>query len=83
MHINEFEIVVLINELDFLLLFPHQDRDTVEYTMNNLISALKLRFFANLGEFSVTISYSIESPNFQDIDPYIFLSQLSDSTKIA
>jgi hypothetical protein len=51
--------------------------------MEKLVSALKLRFFANLGDFSVIIAYSIESPNFQDIDPYIFLSQLSDSIKAA
>lgn len=80
---NDFESVGLINEGEYLLLFPHQDRADVEYTINKLISALKLRFFANLGEFSVIIAYSIERPNFQDIDPYIFLSQLSDSTQIA
>jgi len=82
-HINEFENVGLINDGEYLLLFPHQDISTVERTINKLLSALKLRFFANLGEFSVTIVYSIGSPNFQDIDPYIFLSQLSDSPKIA
>jgi len=82
-HLNEFESAGLINEGEYLLLFPHQDKTIVEETMNKLISALKLRFFANLGEFSVTITYSIKSPNFQDIDPYVFLSQLSDSTKIA
>jgi len=82
-HINEFESAGLINEGEYLLLFPHQDKAAVKYMMNKLISALKVRFFANLGEFSVTMAYSIESPNFQDIDPYIFLSQLSDSTQIA
>ncbi|MBL4941544.1 MAG: hypothetical protein JKY81_07765 [Colwellia sp.] len=82
-HINEFESAGLINKGEYLLLFPHQDKIEVEKTMNQLIAALKLRFFANLGEFSVTIAYSIESPTFQDIDPYIFLSRLSDSIKIA
>ncbi|PCH97606.1 MAG: hypothetical protein COB83_01365 [Gammaproteobacteria bacterium] len=82
-HTNEFESVGLINKGEYLLLFPHQNKADAEHTMNKLISALKLRFFANLGEFSVTIAYSLETPNFQDIDPYIFLSQLSDSTKIA
>ena len=80
---NEFESVGLINKGEYLLLFPHQDKTDVEHVMNTLISALKLRFFANLGEFSVTITYSLGTPNFQDIDPYIFLSQLSDSTQIA
>lgn len=82
-HINEFDNAGLINEGEYLLFFPHQDKADAEITIEKLISALKLRFFANLGKFSVTIAYSIESPNFQDIDPYIFLSQLSDSIKIA
>jgi len=82
-HINEFENAGLINEGEYLLIFPHQHKDEVAMVIEKLVSALKLRFFANLGEFSVIIAYSIESPNFQDIDPYIFLSQLSDSIKIA
>jgi len=82
-HINEFENAGLINEGEYLLIFPHQHKDEIEMLIEKLVSALKLRFFANLGEFSVIIAYSIESPNFQDIDPYIFLSQLSDSIKIA
>ena len=82
-HINEFENAGIINEGEYLLLFPHQDKEEVTIIIEKLVSALKLRFFANLGEFSVIIAYSIESPNFQDIDPYIFLSQLSDSIKIA
>ncbi len=81
-HINEFENAGLINDGEYLLVFPHQHKVDVEKKMEKLISALKLRFFANLGEFSVTIADSVESPNFQDIDPYIFLSQLSDSIKI-
>ena len=82
-HINEFENAGLINEGEYLLIFPHQHKNEVAMIIEKLVSALKLRFFANLGEFSVIIAYSIESPNFQDIDPYIYLSQLSDSIKIA
>jgi len=82
-HINEFESAGIINEGEYLLLFPHQHKKEVAISIEKLVSALKLRFFANLGEFSVIIAYSIENPNFQDIDPYIFLSQLSDSIKIA
>ena len=82
-HINEFENAGLINDGEYLLLFPHQNKDEVSVIIEKLVSALKLRFFANLGGFSVIISYSIESPSFQDIDPYIFLSQLSDSINIA
>ena len=82
-HVTEFESAGLINEGEYLLIFPHQQKDDVAIVIEKLVSALKLRFFANLGDFSVIIAYSIESPNFQDIDPYIFLSQLSDAKKIA
>ena len=82
-HINEFESAGLINDGEFLLIFPHQYKKEVAKVIEKLVLDLKLRFFANLGGFSVIISYSIESPNFQDIDPYIYLSQLSDSIKIA
>jgi tetratricopeptide (TPR) repeat protein/GGDEF domain-containing protein len=81
--LNEFESAGLINDGAYLLVFPHQDKENAIKTIEKLVSALKLRFFANLGEFSVIVSYSIESPDFQDIDPYIFLSQLSDSVKLA
>lgn len=82
-HINEFENAGVINEGEYILLFPHQHKDEVTVLIEKLVSALKLRSFANLGDFSVIIVYSIESLDFQDIDPYIFLSQLSDSIKIA
>ncbi len=78
---NEFEQVGLINNGEYLLFFPHQSKEEANLTMKKIIQALRLRFFANLGEFSVTLSYSVESPDFQDIDPYIFLSQLSAAVK--
>lgn len=81
-HIDEFENAGLIHEGEYLLIFPHQDKDEVMVIMETIVSALKLRFFANLGDFSVMITYSFDSPNFQDIDPYIFLSQLTDPTKM-
>lgn len=46
--------------------------------MDKIVDALKVRFFANLGEFSVNIVFSLDAPNVQDIDPYIFLSRLID-----
>ncbi|MCI2282131.1 hypothetical protein L3081_00355 [Colwellia sp. MSW7] len=65
------------------LFFLTKDKKEVSQVIEKLVLDIKLRFFANLGEFSVIIAYAIESPNFQDIDPYIYLSQLSDSIKIA
>jgi len=80
-YINEFEHAGLINDGEYLLFFPHQSKEEANLAMEKIIQALRLRFFANLGEFSVTLSYSIESPDFQDIDPYIFLSRLSAAVK--
>lgn len=79
--INDFESVGLINEGEYLLFFPHQSLEEANVTMQKILQALQLRFFANLGEFSVTLSYSLKTPDFQDIDPYIFLSQLSAAMK--
>lgn len=81
--LNEFESAGVVNDGEYLLLFPHQDKECVTKTIEKIASALKSRFFANLGEFSVIIAYSIERPDFQDIDPYIFLSQLSGSIELA
>ncbi|MCW8832882.1 MAG: hypothetical protein OQK03_06155 [Colwellia sp.] len=80
-HISEFENAGLINDGEYLLLFPHQNKEDVMITMEKLLEDLRLRFFANLGGVSVILSYSVESPDFQDIDPYIFLSQLSSAVK--
>ena len=79
--LGEFESAGIINDGEYLLFFPHQSKESVAKTVEKLVSSLKLRYFANLGDFSVIVAYSIESPGFQDIDPYIFLSQLSDSIK--
>ena len=80
-HLQDFENAGVINNGEYLLLFPHQHKNEVTQKVEKLVSALKLRFFANLGSFSVNITYSIKSPNYQDIDPYVFLSQLSGSIK--
>lgn len=78
-HISEFDQVGLINEGEYLLLCPHQTCQVTKVQFEKLLAALKVRFFANLGEFSVNISFACKAPNIQDIDPYIFLSKLSES----
>lgn len=80
-HLHEFESAGLINDGEYLLFFPHQTKEEINIVMDKILRALQLRFFANLGDFSVTLAYSVESPNFQDIDPYIFLSHLSAAAK--
>jgi len=78
---TEFDQVGLIHHGEYLLLCPHQTLEEVETKYTQLTEALKVCFFANLGEFAVKISYAYKIPEVQDIDPYIFLSRLSESTK--
>jgi len=78
---GEFHQVGLINEGEYLFLAPHQDPDQLKGLFEQLTKALKVQFFANLGEFSIKVSYDYQSPHIQDIDPYIFLSRLSESTR--
>lgn len=78
---GEFDQVGLINHGEYLFLCPHQTPDYIKQVFEQLTNALKVQFFANLGEFSIKISYDYQSPNIQDIDPYIFLSRLSESTR--
>lgn len=78
---GEFDQVGLINEGEYLFLSPHQDPQTLQQIFQQISESLKVQFFANLGEFSMKFSYDCQSPNVQDIDPYIFLSRLSESTR--
>ena len=78
---NEFDQVGLIHDGEYLLLCPHQTLEEIVTKYTQLTEALNVCFFANLGDFVVKISYAYQIPAVQDIDPYIFLSRLSESTK--
>lgn len=65
---------------EYLFLCPHQNTEQMLIKMVRIKEAIKAIFFANLGEHSVKISFLVDSPNIQDIDPYVFLSRLSDRT---
>lgn len=78
---GEFDKVGLINQGEYLFLCPHQNAQYLKEIFEKLTEALKVQFFANLGEFSIKISYDYQCPSVQDIDPYIFLSRLSGSTR--
>ena len=78
-HIGEFDSAGLINEGEYLLLYSHQSSQDVEKEFEQLKEALNMRFFANLGDFSVNIHFTLDTPSVQDIDPYIFLSRLSET----
>jgi GGDEF domain-containing protein len=79
-HISEFDHVGSVEPGEYLLLFPHQSTSTISLVINQLIEALNVRFFANLGNFSVIIQHTIASPAAPDIDPFVFLSTLTDAT---
>jgi len=74
---EEFDHAGLINDGEYLILCPHQSSEDLETKLIKLSEALKVRFIANIGSFSVKINYAFDTPNIQDIDPYIFLSRLS------
>jgi len=78
---GEFDEAGEINEGEYLLLSPHQGEDEIAAKLNSLAEAIRVRFFANLGDYSVKIGYAYGLPSAQDIDPYIFLSRLSETTK--
>ncbi|TWX58458.1 hypothetical protein [Colwellia hornerae] len=78
---GEFDEAGTINDGEYLLIGPHQTESEIAIKLNSLANAIKLRFFANLGDYSVKIGYAYGSPTAQDIDPYIFLSRLSEATK--
>ena len=78
---GEFDEAGTINDGEYLLLSPHQTAEEIAEKLNSLAAAIKVRFFANLGSYSVQIGYAYGLPAAQDIDPYIFLSRLSETTK--
>lgn len=81
-HISEFDYAGLLNEGEYLLLFEHQSSQEVSVKLDNLVQAINTRAFANLGDFSVTMKYSLNTPDFKDIDPYLFLARIAESVNI-
>lgn len=80
-YMGEFDQAGLLNEGEYILLFPHQSVNQIQQLVSALNDALKVRFFANLGEVIVNISYAVDNLNVQDIDPFIFLSHLTESIR--
>lgn len=78
-HLEEEDFSGEISAGEYLFLCPYQSTEEVLIKLTRIQQAIKTRFFANLGDYSVKISFSVASPNIQDIDPYVFLSRLSDN----
>ncbi len=79
-NLDEEDYSGVISAGEYLFLCPHQTPEQVLIKFTAIKHAIKTRFFANLGDYSVKIRFSIDSPNIQDIDPYVFLSRLSECT---
>lgn len=77
-NIAEEDYAGVISIGEYLFLCPHQTPEQALMKFTEIRKAIKTRFFANLGDYSVKISFSIDTPNIQDIDPYVFLSRLSE-----
>jgi len=77
-HVSEFDCVGRLEDGEYLLLFPHQVASQINGTIVQLAEALNVRFFANLGNFSVIIHHKAANPEAQDIDPFVFLSTLAE-----
>ncbi|NQY33965.1 MAG: hypothetical protein HRT37_03145 [Alteromonadaceae bacterium] len=77
--VGEFDYAGLINEGEYLILCPYQTNQDIKTKFEKISEAIETISFANLGDYSLKINYSFDSPNVQDIDPFIFLSKLSET----
>ena len=80
--LTEFDFAGLLNKGEYLLLFEHQNTDEVKVKLDKLVQAVNTRAFTSLGDFSITMKYSLNRPDFQDIDPYLFLARIVESVNI-
>lgn len=77
--VGEFDYAGLINEGEYLILCPYQTNQDIKTKFEKISEAIETISFANLGDYSLKINNSFDSPNVQDIDPFIFLSKLSET----
>jgi len=80
--ITEFDYAGLLNDGEYLLLFEHQNNQDVSVKIDKLLQAVNSRAFASLGGFSVSMKSCVNTPNFKDIDPYLFLARIAESVNI-
>lgn len=79
-HIGEFDQAALLNDGEYIVVFPHQTEQDAYAKVQDIGKALQANLFANLGDFTLNIHYALESPIIQDIDPFLFLSKLAEAT---
>ncbi len=81
-YLMEFDYAGLLIKGEYLLLFEHQSDEEVIEKLDKLVQAVNAIAFADLGDFSITVKYSLNKPNFKDIDPYLFLARIAESGNI-
>ena len=72
--LTEFDYAGHFNDGEYLLLFEHQSLEEVEIKLSELMQAINTRYFGHLGDFSLVVKYSLKNPDYEDIDPYLFLA---------
>jgi len=80
--ITEFDYAGLLIEGKYLLLFEHQTSKEANDKLEKLVQAVNSTAFASLGDFSVTMKYTLNMPGFKDIDPYLFLARIAQPVNI-
>ncbi len=80
--LTEFDYAGLLNQGEYLLMFEHVSSAEAHMKLDKLVQALNSRAFANLGRFSITMKYSLKTPDYKDIDPYLFLAHIAESVNI-
>jgi tetratricopeptide (TPR) repeat protein len=81
-YLMEFDYAGLLTQGEYLLLFEHQSDEQIINKLDKLIQAVNATAFADIGDFSLTMRYSLNKPKFQDIDPYLFLARIGESVSI-
>ncbi len=81
-YLMEFDYAGLLTQGEYLLLFEHQSDEQIIKKLDKLIQAVNATAFADIGDFSLTMKYSLNKPKFQDIDPYLFLAHIIESLSI-
>lgn len=81
-HLGEFDCAGILNRGEYLLLFEYQNEEDIAQKVDKLSKALQLRFIPSIGDFSILSRYSIKTPSFKDIDPYIFLAKLTEAENL-
>jgi len=77
--LGKFDYAGVLNDGQYLILCPHQTKEEIQGKLESIKELIGANLFANLGDFTIETDFVSDSPNIEDIDPYIFLSKLSES----